>query len=171
MNRRHCLLFVAYGQAFVAVLCLGLVLLGKADAMGVWFGLGFGALMAGLALYNFRNARKVPEDQPLGGPPPNSSLAQQLAFYRRTLVLAVIAFAVLSAWIAMDLNALESGRRESVTLWAPIAFLYRLGGYWLAVLAAPALGAYVCFASARMIRKIQREIAEGRTAESRSIEA
>lgn len=65
------------------------------------------------------------------------------AYFKRILIMSAIAFPILSAWIIYDLSALETGTEESVRIWAPIAFLYNIGGYWPAILATPALGIFV----------------------------
>ena len=33
-------------------------------------------------------------------------------------------------WLSKDLSRLHKGEVESVEVWLPIAFLYKVGGYW-----------------------------------------
>ena len=59
--------------------------------------------------------------------------------------MSVPAFGFLSIWTWLNLNQLESGADEPVSLWAPIAFLYDVGGYWLALLATPFAGIFCVY--------------------------
>jgi hypothetical protein len=51
-------------------------------------------------------------------------------------------FAALSVWVIFQINALESGSEESVTVWKPVATIYDLLGYWPAILFVPALAVF-----------------------------
>jgi hypothetical protein len=77
---------------------------------------------------------------------------------RRYLILAPIAFSLMSA-----MTAWEIGRAtERVTLWAPLAFLYDQFGYWPAVLAPLVGGAMVWGGLAVRLRDALREAGRSR---------
>jgi hypothetical protein len=63
------------------------------------------------------------------------------------------AFVGLTVIVILDLNALESGRVESVSLWAPIVSFYERFGYWSAVLFSPTIGFFCAWAISRKLMK------------------
>jgi hypothetical protein len=88
-------------------------------------------------------ARRTPlaERYPSRYVDPNTlPLPDRVRYFRRLLVLGLIVFPLLSAWVAYDLNQLESGSAPRVDLWAPVGFVYARLGYWPAVLMVPSLG-------------------------------
>ncbi len=68
------------------------------------------------------------------------TLGQILRTFWKQILGFGAAFVVLTAFTVSDLNDLESEAVSSVSVWAPIAFVYEHFGYWPAVLLVPALG-------------------------------
>lgn len=107
--------------------------------------LGGVAILAGICML-WRWWRGHCESLPISLPeevhrlPPN----QQIEYLQRIMKMSLVAFPVLTVWIAFDLTRLERGNVDSVMLWAPIIMLYQTMGYWPAVFATPALG-ILCF--------------------------
>lgn len=67
----------------------------------------------------------------------------KLKYYLSLMALTFFAFGVLT-WLAhTELVKLESGTADSAMVWAPIAWLYKLAGFWPAVLIMPLLGAWL----------------------------
>lgn len=93
--------------------------------------------------YSCFQALKVAREEDIAyGPPTDATDEEKKAYFKRTLILSAIAFPILSIIICHDLNSLEAGEVESVRVWAPVAFLYNNAGYWVAILAVPALGIF-----------------------------
>jgi hypothetical protein len=69
---------------------------------------------------------------------------EQARHFRRMLWLSAVAFPVMTAWIAYDLQQLENDIVSEVTIWAPVAAVYDHFGYWPAVLVTPLVGILCC---------------------------
>ncbi|HLX62214.1 MAG TPA: hypothetical protein VKX17_13115 [Planctomycetota bacterium] len=103
-------------------------------------------LFAGFAIFasvNFWRALKTPNDQ-IVPRVQHAPTDVQLSYYRRMLIAAAIAFPLLTAYITYELYQLESGTAQSVQIWAPVAGIYQLIGFWPAVLFVPILGVICC---------------------------
>jgi hypothetical protein len=79
--------------------------------------------------------RKVLGDVPIDKLPP----AKRAAVRLRLMLIITLALMPAEAFTLYDLMRLESREVESVRVWAPIALLYELLGFWPAVLFVPAL--------------------------------
>jgi hypothetical protein len=60
-----------------------------------------------------------------------------------------------SAFMVYQLVQVEFGAAHSVTVWAPVAMMYELFGFWPAVLFVPALGLLLIAVMARKLRAIK----------------
>ena len=67
----------------------------------------------------------------------------KLKYYLSLMALTFFAFGLLTWLTHMELVKLESGTADAVMVWAPIAWLYKIAGFWPAVLIMPLLGAWV----------------------------
>jgi hypothetical protein len=146
-----------YAVAIVVIIVASLsaVDFKEIDSFGIVFGIILLLALSFLSYTFFRKARSVGEEKMIT-PTTNSPASSQITYYRSMLLISIPAFAILSAWIFYDLNSLESGNADSVNLLAPIAWLYRSGGYWLAVLATPILGILVIVLFIILIRKLKQ---------------
>jgi hypothetical protein len=64
-----------------------------------------------------------------------------------------------SVFMAYQLAQVEFGSARSATVWAPVALVYELLGFWPAVLLLPALALFILLSLARKLRAIK----EGQT--------
>ena len=76
--------------------------------------------------------------------PTSAQLLSDVAQRRRRSVLwngyLIAGLAVLEFILYFQLKGLESGQVESVRVWAPVAAMYKLAGFWGAMSVLPALG-------------------------------
>jgi hypothetical protein len=79
--------------------------------------------------------RKALGEVPIDQLPPEKRAAARL----RLMLIISLAFIPAEAFTLYDLLRLESHEVESVRVWAPIALLYELLGFWPAVLLIPSL--------------------------------
>lgn len=68
---------------------------------------------------------------------------EKFKYYRNLLILSIFAFGLLSFLTYTELFKLEAGTTESATTWLPISLIYKIAGFWPAVLIMPLLGAWV----------------------------
>lgn len=161
MKLKHLLLFKAVCYAAVALCILSLPFWAEIpDQEGLWIA---GAVSLVFGFLAYRTARQIPEagDDNIAAayiPPADTPVAEQTAFYKRNIYLALVAFPALTWFIVSDLNDLESGAVESVRLWSPVAFLYEQFGYWVATLSVPVLGVVLVLSSWRKIARLNSEI-------------
>lgn len=73
------------------------------------------------------------------------------------MLIAIPAFIILSIWIINDINNLESRTEKSISLPAPVTFLYNSGGYWVTVAATPLLSLVITILSFNQFSKIKKE--------------
>ena len=159
--RRLCLLR-AVALLILALVCLCFPLLADVDAFGRNFLIALTALCVALALFNFWRARRAAPGAFVTVDPQQASVPEQLRCYRRLLWMSSLAFPVLIAWTAYDLQRLETGAVASVRLWAPVVWLYRHGGFWPTLVSLAVLG-LVCVATfAFKIRRLPSATSAGR---------
>jgi hypothetical protein len=80
---------------------------------------------------------------------------QRLRTLRRFLALVPIAFTPAAALMGYELMRVEYGWARSVSVWAPVAFVYNSLGFWPAVLLIPALGLLLMMYLAWKLRAIR----------------
>jgi ABC-type uncharacterized transport system permease subunit len=146
----------AIGIVSIIVVSLSVVDFKEIDSFGIVAGIILLLALSFLSYSFFKKARSVTGEEKLMAPAANSSASSQITYYQRMLFISIPAFILLSVWIFFDLNNLESGNVDSIHLLAPIAWLYRSGGYWLAVLATPVLGILVTTLFIILIRKLKQ---------------
>lgn len=152
MNRKNYLQLQGWAQALLVVFFVIVLLYNYAEIDS--FGLIAGAIMIAFFAYRsyscFQALKEVGEEEMSDDPITTAATIavegtaeEQISYYQKIILAGAVAFPALSLLTWSDLNDLESGTVESVRLWAPFAFLYNIGGYWTAVLAAPVLGVVV----------------------------
>ena len=109
---------------------------------------------------NSRQARLSPPGESETTNPDLAPVPDQVRYYRRLLIVSVIAFLVLSTWTIYKLNLLESGAQDNVEVWAPVSFVYEYLGYWPAALSLPLLGIACCAVFLDKLRKLSSTPAE-----------
>jgi len=60
-----------------------------------------------------------------------------------------------AAFMAYQLAQVEFGAARSATVWAPVALVYDLLGFWPAVLLLPALAVFIILSLGRKLRAIK----------------
>lgn len=98
-----------------------------------------------MAFRTFKQIAQTGDDEPLIDPtqyalPEDATAEEGAGYYKRLILFLWLALGALTLITVWDLNDLEAGTALSVSVWAPIAFLYSHFGYWVAVLSAPLLG-------------------------------
>jgi hypothetical protein len=160
MNKKNYLFFRAV--LFFAGACLIPVILmtQDIDSTSTYLSIGFALLLLLLSVRYYNQFKKTNTEEKLDtpyAPAANASFAEQKTFYKRMLIAGIIAFAILTAWTAIDLNDLESGAVSSISLWGPLSFIYKTGGYWPTVLALPVTGIISIVAFLVKIKKINAD--------------
>lgn len=82
-------------------------------------------------------------------------LDQRVRGLRRMILIVLATFARLTAFMGYQLAQMEFGWAERVTVWGPVALLYRLFGFWPAVLFVPGLGLLAIMGLVRKLRTIR----------------
>jgi hypothetical protein len=80
---------------------------------------------------------------------------QRVRALRRLMWLAAIAFTPATALVAYELAQVEYGSARSVSVWAPVAFVYNALGFWPAVLFVPTVGLLLILALAWKLRTVR----------------
>jgi hypothetical protein len=80
---------------------------------------------------------------------------QRVRALRRQMWLVAIAFTPATALMAYELAQVEYGWARSVSVWAPVAFVYNALGFWPAVLFVPAVGLLIVLALAWKLRTVR----------------
>ena len=153
MKQEDYLLFMGWVYALMTIGGLALFAFkgSEIDTFGHVFGVCFLALFTYKSYTCFKDLKVVREEDMVYAPPSDPTLDEQISYFKRVLMISVIGFPLFSVWTCFDLNRVESGEVDSVTIWGPVAFLYDIGGYWVAVFAVPILGLFVI---GTMIKKI-----------------
>jgi len=154
--RRLCLVRAWSYLALVVGLIALSFLMDLSDVEGRIFGGCIVGFFLSCSLYNFWKARRTPPNEVVVSNPELLPAPVQVSYYRRMLVLSLIAFPILAAWTIYSLNQLQSGAEKSVEVWAPVSFVYEIFGYWPAVLALPVLGTVCCAVFLHKLRKLMR---------------
>ena len=106
------------------------------------------------------SARKTPKDElilPARSAPPSI----QISYFRFMLWSSVVAFPILTAFIAYQLHRLKSGLVPAVNIPKPAAMVYEYLGFWPAVLATPLLGLSCCIAFIWAMKKAKLQVENG----------
>jgi hypothetical protein len=123
------------------------------DSQGRIFCYAVAGLCVLMGLFNLRQARQSPPDATITTIPDRAPIPTQIHYFRRMLWLSAIAFPALTAWVAYDLQQLESGATVHARIWAPLAPIYEHFGYWPTVIALPLLGIVCCTVFTFKLRK------------------
>lgn len=125
------------------------------DIGGNEWGYPIAFLMASVFAYltlNYYKKSKIARDEDRAyAPPTDSTIKQQIKFYKRYMIIGLVGSILLTIITAIDLNSLENNSAENVLVLAPIAFLYENYGYWTAILAIPLFSIVI---TALFVRKI-----------------
>jgi hypothetical protein len=114
----------------------------------------FSPLSAFLSYWYLKKSKQVTDEEKVSispTPPVNASNEEKISFYRKIMIGGIIGSSFLIIITVMDLNELGSG--ESVMVWFPIAFLYKIGGYWFTILSLIGVLAFIVI---RLSFKIKR---------------
>jgi hypothetical protein len=124
------------------------------DAEGRIFCYAGAGLCALIGLFNLWRARRSDPDAAVTPIPDRAPIPIQISYFRRMLLVSVIAFPILTVWVAYDLRQLETGAVERVTIWAPLVPIYEHFGYWPTVISLPVLGIVCCAVFIYKLRKL-----------------
>jgi hypothetical protein len=157
MSKKQFLILQAGIYSALAVVILIVLLTGVHDKLGFILGIPILSLMAYRAFLCIKHLKTVREEDRAFAPATDASVTEQVAYYKMLLLLSIPTFAVLSAWSYKSLHKLEIGTAQSVKVWAPISFLYEVGGFWLAVLTTPIVGIMVILSLWKKFREIKND--------------
>lgn len=144
---------IAYIVGGVAVLAMPLFVEPK-DVEGVIFVVLLGLGLLGWGLFSLWRHSKVDTTAPVHTID-DLPLDQRVRTLRRMMLIVLIAFTPLAAFVAYELAQVEYGGVTSVRVWAPVAFLYNNFGFWPAVLFVPAAGLLLIMSLAWKLRTIR----------------
>jgi hypothetical protein len=155
MTKRQYLLLHGWLYALVVIILLVFFVFQEIDEIGIIFGTIILIFLSLKSYACFMKVQNIKDEDNNFGAPANSSTDEKITYYKRILFIALPAFIILSVWIFWQLNNLELGLVESVSLWEPISLLYDWGGFWLAVLATPILGILLVIELIFKIKKLR----------------
>jgi hypothetical protein len=143
----------AVGMFVLAFAMLAFPLLIKVDSLGLMFMLIFAGLCVLGGVLNIWWGRRTSPTE-IRPPINKAPVSIQMQYYRRMLWFFAVTFPIMTAWIAYDLQALQSGIVESVSVWEPFATIYRHFGYWPAVVSSLLLGVVCCLVCLSKLRNL-----------------
>ena len=129
-------------------------LLVKTDPMGRVFGFGMIAICAIAGLVNLWLAKVASTSDTISFFPKYDSASEEASKLRKGLWVVLLAFPLISAWIADTLHRVETGAEQSARVWAPVAFVYNAFGYWPAVMTVPVIGVLCAISGVLRLRKL-----------------
>jgi hypothetical protein len=158
MNKRKYLLFQAWSYVAIIVAIPTIVII-KGDSIDT-FGMVVGTIMllylTFRAYSGFKAAKMVgSKDSYEFGPPKGTPPKEHVAYLTKLYIVAMVLLAILEIWTVSDLNEIWFEGREHVRIWAPVAFVSRVAGYWPAVLVVPAVMALLTFLYFRKVRQLR----------------
>ena len=160
MSRRRLIYLLVFPVPWIVigVICLAMpVVAGPAkDAFGLYFALVFGTVCLGNGAFQlWRFSLADPKIPPYARV--DDLALQQRAGALRRLMLPFCAVIILgTAVTTYQLVQLAYGWKGEVSVWAPVADLYNLLGFWPAVLLIPAIGLVGIVEAARKLRTIRK---------------
>ncbi len=156
MKKKQYLLLQGWLSALSVIVILTFFAFQKSSEIDE-FGMIFGILMLLFLSYKsyacFKKIRHTREEDMVYQPSTDASKTEITSYYKRIFYISIPVFIILSIEIYFDLKDLEQGNAESVRIWAPIAFLYEHGGFWLGVLSTPILGILCLFVLWKKIKR------------------
>ncbi|HEY0030988.1 MAG TPA: hypothetical protein VGC65_09540 [Bacteroidia bacterium] len=156
MKKKHYHLLRAWLYVASAFIILSVPLWNELDEIGFIFTFLIVLLFGWLSYTNFKSSITAKEEERAYAPSANATIEEQVKFYKRYIHLSLLAFPLLTLITIFDLNELESGSKQRISLWAPISFLYEQFGYWAAILSIPVLGLIVVLLFIRKIRTVNK---------------
>ncbi|PXY42282.1 hypothetical protein DMB65_03375 [Flavobacterium cheongpyeongense] len=151
MDKRRYLLIRGWSYNIAIFALLIIFAFQEIDQFGLVFGLALLLLLSYKSYLCFRELKITREEDRVFAPSTDASTTEKISYYKKILLIGIPAFFILSVWTYIDLKSLEKGTVEYMSVWAPIFFLYNLGGFWTAVLATPLLG---CTTLILLLKKI-----------------
>ena len=156
MSRRRYLLFHAWAYTGIAMFIALLPLATRVDTLGYCFAFGFSVLLAFKAYKSFKALKEVKDEERVYTPDENATTPEKISFYKRFMRLSAIAFPVLTVITGLELSGLSSDSTRA-SVWAPVAWVYNMFGYWPAMLFVPLLGAFCIIGFMIKIAKLKKE--------------
>ena len=160
MNKRNYLIYKAILFSLTPCLILVVLLTQDIDTTGIYLSIVMAAVMLFFAFRFYKQSKITGTEEKMHtpyAPAANATNAEQIKYYTRMIWMSSIAFSILTWIIASDLNDLESGQAASVSIWAPVSFVYEKAGYWPAVLSLPLLALAAIAVFLFKIKKIKEE--------------
>jgi hypothetical protein len=144
----------AFGSLVLAIAIGALSLMPDVDYFGRIFCLSLAAFCALMVALNLWRARRAPSLATVTPIPDRAPILAQVRLFRQMLWISIIAFPVMTAWVAYDLKQLEVGNAKHAEIWAPLVPIYHYLGYWPTVGSLAGLGVACCAVFVYKIRKL-----------------
>lgn len=135
--------YLVRGWSYALIACMFplLAITGRIpDDRGYIMGGLFFVIMGTISFFAFKRARTTaPGTKVRYAPPPDAPVTEQLAFYRRYLIISLCGAPSAAAFSAWRLHPLTESNGATVHIWAPLAWVFAHFGYWAAVLVIPGI--------------------------------
>ena len=149
-----------FAQSLVFIIlgafALGLTWMEKLSPGGQSMAAAVGVLMVLVAAAIFRSALHTDPDARSFRPAAAAPIAEHLAYHRMGLIGSLLIFPLVSVGAIYLLNLLAHHAARAKEVMPPVAFFFRIGGYWPAVCAVPVLGLCVCVNHFLNLRRVLR---------------
>ena len=139
-NLRRFRFFKAWGFVALAIFTWTLTWTEKLTSGGQFTAAVVGLALVLVAAFFFRQALNTHPEDTGYRPPVDAPLSEHISYHRTRLILCLVVFPILSAITIYELNVIEHHSARQVTVWAPVALFYKLGGYWPGVVIVPLAG-------------------------------
>ena len=148
--RAICFLVLVAGLTLFAIV-------GDVTKDGALFLYGMIAFFALIAIYDYYRFRKAARADAVVAPGQGTP-SQKHAYFRRFFWMALIGFPIVCWFTAYDLYRLHAGTVRSVSVYEPAATVYKLLGFWPAMICWPIIGMACLFAIYIAMKKAERSI-------------
>jgi hypothetical protein len=139
-------------HAWLAVFCLSLLLWEPCDRFGQYFAVGFTALLLLASWHSYRTAQNELKPQPA------LPIEKQIAGCKIFFGAIVLIFACCSVAVYMDLDPNQGLSDDGDVLRFAVEMIYRVFGYWPALLFMPALGLLALCGLRYQIRQLKKSV-------------
>jgi hypothetical protein len=114
-----------------------------------------GLLMGFFAFKSYKRINETGVVEEFYKPNEDATEYEKIKFYKRYIYITLVSVPILSFFIIDDINNFENGSAGNLSLWWPVAILYKYYGYWVGVLSVPLLGVILVLGFIFVIKKIK----------------
>ncbi|MBO0763111.1 MAG: hypothetical protein J2P50_00750 [Hyphomicrobiaceae bacterium] len=160
MSGRRLIYLLIYPIPWIVIGAFSLampVIVGPAkDTFGLFFALVFGAVCLGCGAFQLWRFNVADPEIPLYPTVDDLPIEKRAAVLSRIMIFFSTVIILGTAVTTYQLVLMQYGWKEGAKVWAPVAHLYDLLGFWPAVMFIPGMGLLVIIEMARKLRAVRK---------------